>query len=214
MDPGSEKAAVKFIEEFYDGESTGHDYWHSIRVYNMAMAICDTEPDADRDIVALASLLHDLDDRKLGGDEVNLPVASGFLRTHGATPSETARITKIIRQISFRGEDSVVPSCIEGKIVQDADRLDAIGAIGIARTFAYGGAHKRPIWDPTNIPNEKMSGEEYYNSRSDSIAHFHEKLLKLRDMMNTAEGRRLAGRRHDFMAAYLDEFMAEWEGRK
>ena len=88
MDPGSEKAAMEFIEKFYEGESTGHDYWHSIRVYNMAMAICDTEPEADRDIVGMAALLHDLDDRKLGGDDENLPVASGFLKTHGATQSE------------------------------------------------------------------------------------------------------------------------------
>lgn len=214
MDPGSEKAAMEFIEKFYEGESTGHDYWHSIRVYNMAMAICDTEPEADRDIVGMAALLHDLDDRKLGGDEENLPVASGFLKTHGATQSETKRIIEIIHQISFKGEDSVVPACIEGKIVQDADRLDAIGAIGIARTFAYGGAHKRPIWNPNNRPKDKMSAEEYYGSRSDSIAHFYEKLLKLRSMMNTDEGKRVAQRRHDCMLIYLDEFMDEWNGKR
>lgn len=214
MDPGSEKSAMEFIEKFYRGESTGHDYWHSIRVYNTAMVICDTEPEADRAIVGMAALLHDVDDRKLGGDEESIPVAMGFLQTHGATPSETDAIGRIIHQISFKGEDSVVPRCIEGKIVQDADRLDAMGAIGIARAFAYGGAHKRPVWDPNSSPNEKMSAEEYYRSRSDSVSHFYEKLLKLYGMMNTAEGKRLAQKRHEYMVAYLDEFMAEWKGLK
>ncbi len=212
MDPGSEKAAMEFIESFYKGESTGHDYWHSIRVYNTAMTICDTEPEADRAIVGMAALLHDLDDRKLGGDEDGIPVARGFLQTHGATQTEMKAIDRIIHQISFKGDDSVVPGCLEGRIVQDADRLDAIGAIGIARAFAYGGAHKRPVWDPNSVPKERMSAEEYYLNRSDSISHFYEKLLKLYGMMNTAEGKRLAQRRHEYIVAYLDEFMAEWKG--
>lgn len=213
MDSGIAETAERFIRSFYEGESTGHDYWHSIRVRNTAMSICDTEPDADRTLVAVAALLHDVDDRKLGGDWKNLPVAAGFLRENGVPEDEIQKVKHIIAKISFKGADTEVPDSLEGKIVQDADRLDAIGAIGVARAFAYGGKHGRPLFDPSSRPRSGMSEEEYFSETPDSITHFHEKLLLLRDMMNTSEGRRLADHRHGFMLEYLAEFDGEWNGR-
>ncbi|AGI48233.1 putative HD superfamily hydrolase [Thermoplasmatales archaeon BRNA1] len=212
MDGGISEKAERFIRGFYEGESTGHDYWHSVRVRNIAMSICDTEPEADRTLVAVAALLHDVDDRKLGGDWKNLPVAEGFLRDNGVSGDEILQVKEIIAKISFKGKDSEVPDSLEGRIVQDADRLDAIGAIGVARVFAYGGKHGRPLFDPSSRPRSGMSEEEYFSKTPDSITHFHEKLLLLRDMMNTAEGRRLAEHRHEFMLEYLAEFDGEWNG--
>lgn len=212
MDESIEVAALAYVKEFFAGDATGHDVWHTVRVYRTALAIGATEPAADRRLVGIATLLHDVDDRKLGGDANRLPNATGFLQAHGATAAEVAAVTGIIRQVSFKGRDSTVPDTLEGRIVQDADRLDAIGAIGIARAFAYGGAHGRPLWDPEERPRENMTAAEYCARQGDTIAHFHEKLLLLKGMMNTAEGKRLAEARDAYLREFLQEFIAEWQG--
>jgi len=212
MNAGISDEARSFIRSLFAGDCSGHDYWHSIRVYENTARICDTEPNADRSAVTLAALLHDADDRKLGGDWVNMPNAVGFLRSHEVPEDRISFIVHIISQVSFKGKDTETPDTIEGQVLQDADRLDAIGAIGIARAFAYGGSRGRPIYDPNNIPRGDMSEAEYFSGTPDSIAHFHEKLLLLKDMMNTAEGKRIAERRHSFMKAFLAEFDSEWCG--
>ena len=144
----------------------------------------------------------------------HLDHARNFLRGHGCGEAETERILHIIRQISFKGTDSVRPDSLEGQVVQDADRLDAIGAIGIARTFAYGGAHGRAIHLPEEAARPDLSREEYAARASTGINHFYEKLLLLKDLMNTASARRMAEARHRYMLDYLEEFQAEWEGRR
>lgn len=206
--------AEGFVRGLFSGDSSGHDVWHTLRVYRTAMHICDSEPEADREAVALAAILHDADDRKLGGDGVSLPNAGGFLRRHGISPERTSEILGIISQVSFKASDSEIPDTVEGKIVQDADRLDAIGAIGVARAFAYGGAHNRPMRDPDVRPRVGMDDEEYRKGSPDTYVHFEEKLLLLKEMMNTPEGRRLADSRHAFMESFLEEFDAEWDGSR
>jgi uncharacterized protein len=214
MDFLTEQEVIGYSQEFFAGDASGHDSWHTVRVYRTALAIARTEPAADRNTVAVAALLHDVDDRKLGGDPERLPRASAFLKDHGATVAETAAVLGIIKAVSFKGKDSAVPQTLEGKIVQDADRLDAIGAIGIARAFAYGGAHGRPLCDPAARPRTDLSAEEYAGGTPDTLSHFYEKLLLLKDLMNTAEGKRLAAVRHAYLVTYLDEFRAEWDGRR
>ena len=184
--------AMDFIRGLFQGNTDGHDYDHSIRVYRNAMKIAETEPAADQRIVALAALLHDTDDTKLFRTENNAN-ARGFLEGQGIDPDTTDRICAVINAVSFSRNRGRKPETIEGQIVQDADRLDAIGAIGIARTFAFGGKHGR--------------------SPESSIAHFHEKLLLLKDLMNTPAARKLAEARHAFMEDFLREW-AEETGRK
>lgn len=175
--------AVKYIEELFRNNSGGHDTEHSLRVYRNAMLIADNEPDSDCEIVALAALLHDVDDHKLFHTENN-ENARVFLKNR--LPEERIdAICSCINAVSFSRNKGKAPDSIEGKIVQDADRLDAIGAIGIARTFAFGGEHGRPL--------------------RDSIQHFHNKLLLLKDLMNTETGKLLATERH----AFLEEFLRE-----
>jgi len=196
----------------FAGDAGGHDYWHSIRVCRTAMSIAETE-DCDREIVALAALLHDTDDIKLFSSD-NYAEARKILRECGYDNDTEQKVIAAISTVSFRGTDSVVPDTIEGKIVQDADRLDAIGAIGIARAFAFGGNRNRAMYDPDILPVPDMDEETYRNSQSTTINHFHEKLLGLKDRMNTASAKRIAEQRDEFMRNYLKEFYDEWEGRK
>jgi len=204
--------AGKYVEEFFKGESSGHDLYHSMRVCSTAVALAEREG-ADVFIVSLAALLHDVDDRKLSPEtHETLANARGFLRSHGADEETVSKISGIISSVSFAGTDSVVPDSLEGACVQDADRLDALGAIGIARTFAYGGSRGRALYEPSVSPQTGMNGEEYKNSNSNSVNHFYEKLFLLKDMMNTRTGREIAEKRDSFMHEYLYEFLREWNG--
>ncbi|MFA6805247.1 MAG: HD domain-containing protein [Candidatus Methanomethylophilaceae archaeon] len=209
MDEALIDRTKKHIEDRFRGDCTGHDHFHSIRVFNTATEICKKEG-GDLLTVQLAALLHDVDDRKLFGTESH--DASDFLRSNAVCGERAAAILGIISQISFKGTDTVVPSTLEGKIVQDADRLDAIGAIGIARAFAYGGNRKRKIYDPDIPPEKGMDSVRYFASEGTSINHFYEKLLKLKDMMNTNAAKAMAEERHAFMLSFLNEFYMEWNG--
>jgi len=205
---------TEFVKEESQNESSGHDWWHIYRVWRNALAICKHEK-ADEYIVQLAALLHDLDDWKFGGQGDETPQrARAWMESCGLDPQIMERVCEIIMHISYKGADvENKMRSIEGLIVQDADRLDAIGAIGIGRAFAYGGYSKRPIYDPETPPQYHASFEEYRNSRSATINHFYEKLLLLKDMMNTDSAKRIAAQRHEIMLRFLDQFMEEWEGR-
>lgn len=187
----------------------------SMRVYRLAMQIAEQE-NADMLIVQLAALLHDVDDVKLSPETHEAKKnAVGFMNNNGVDENIIASVCKIIDEVSFAGTDSVVPSTLEGKCVQDADRLDAIGVIGIARTFAYGGSKGRRIHDPDIKPMTNMNKADYnQNHNSTSINHFYEKLLLLKDMMNTETAKKMAMHRQAVKEDFLEEFMAEWEGEK
>jgi uncharacterized protein len=180
------KEATEYIRTLFQGNSDGHDFDHTMRVFHTAMEIADSEPDCDRQIVALAALLHDADDYKLFATEDNAN-ARAFLNSQNVDEATAKKICTTINSVSFSKNRDKCPESIEGKIVQDADRLDAIGAIGIARTFAYGGKHGRTL--------------------DSSIAHFHEKLLLLKAMMHTEKAKEMAESRH----AFLESFLREWE---
>ena len=207
--------ALEYIKEIFSGDSSGHDYYHTVRVYRIATEIAKQEY-ADVNIVQLAALLHDVDDKKLSPEtHATKKNAVDFMMANRVDADIINIVCKIIDEVSFAGTDSVVPSTIEGKCVQDADRLDAIGAIGIARTFAYGGSRGRKIYDPDIKPRIGMSKEEYQkNMNSTSINHFYEKLLLLKDMMNTTAGKKMAEHRQAVMQEFLNEFLAEWKGEK
>ncbi len=211
MDEGTFDRAKEFARNIFQNDSGGHDIFHTLRVHDLARTICSQEG-GDEHIVRLAALLHDVDDRKLFGNNDFLN-ARTFMDSESVDLDDQLLICDIIEQVSFKGKDSVRPISLEGRIVQDADRMDAIGAIGIARAFAYGGSKGRAIHIPGNSPKLDMSEEEYFSNEGTSVNHFYEKLLLLKDMMNTETGRRMAQARHDFMLAYLEEFYAEWNGR-
>ena len=193
--------AIEFAREIFAGDASGHDFDHTMRVFQMATRLA-REEGAELETVQLAALLHDVDDHKLSPDtcEGHLHAVT-FLRENGADEALTAKITGIISQISFSANKGT-PTTLEGKCVQDADRLDAMGAIGIARTFAFGGSRGRRMYDP-----EKQDGNA-------TIQHFYDKLLLLKDRMNTPTGRRMAAEREQFMLSFLEQFYAEWEGNR
>ena len=208
------EAAKKYIEEIFAKDSSGHDAFHTLRVLNLAEHIAQKEG-ADMETVQLAALLHDVDDRKLSPEtHVNQGNARAFLRKQGVYQEKIDEICHIIAQISFKGSDTVAPDTLEGKCVQDADRLDAIGAIGIARTFAFGGSRGRKMYDPAEPPVTDMDAAAYAKNTGHTINHFYEKLLLLKDMMNTSAARELAEGRHRYMEEFLSEFYAEWDGEK
>lgn len=203
---------LSYIKERFQKDFSGHDYYHSVRVYKLATSICKNEG-TDLEIVQLASLLHDVDDYKLfGGNVGGYSNAEAFLKDNGVLDIKIKHICSIISSISFKGTDTQVPESMEGKIVQDADRLDAIGAIGIARTFAYGGSKNRAMYIPDEKPHEDMNLEEYASSTGTTINHFYEKLLKLKDLMNTETAKNIAESRHKYMESFLKEFYNEWDG--
>jgi uncharacterized protein len=207
------------VQALMSGETTGHDWFHVQRVLNNARHIASKEKGADLQIVELAALLHDIADWKFtGGDLLAGPKAvREWLESQGAPEETIKQVAYIVEHISFRGgTNKHVMSTIEGKIVQDADRLDAIGAIGIARVMAFGGAHQRPMHDPTIAPLQNVSFKEYQKTLGSgtSINHFYEKLLLIKDRMNTQAGKDMADARHKFMTEYLEEFLAEWDGKK
>jgi len=208
----------KFVKQRFEGAEGGHDWFHTKRVLANSIHIAKKE-NANLFVVQLAALLHDIADAKFhDGDETLGPkVASEFLEEQKVDQLNREHIVKIIESVSFKNSLSPLENpfdSIELQIVQDADRLDAIGAIGIARAFNYGGFKNRELYNPKVAPNKNMSKEEYKKSSAPTINHFYEKLLLLKDMMNTPTGRKLAEKRHDFMLSYLDQFYQEWEGIK
>ena len=206
--------ALDYARKTFENDFGGHDFFHTLRVYNMAVKIAQKEG-ADLTIVGLSALLHDVDDRKLSPETCqNKDNARRFLLDNGVDDKEISTIIKIIGEISYAGTDSVVPDTIEGKCVQDADRLDAIGAIGIARAFAYGGNHNRYMHHPEIEPKVNMSAEEYNKSNSTTINHFYEKLFLLKDMMNTQSAKEIARGREEYMKDFVDKFLTEWEGMR
>lgn len=204
---------IEKAKEIFANDFSWHDFWHTLRVYNVAKVIAEQEK-CDIEIVCLASLLHDFDDAKITNSTTKLENATKWLNENNYPQDRINWIKEIINAISFKGIDTKVPDTIEGKIVQDADRLDAVGAIGIARTFAYGGSIGREMWNPNEHYIENMTEEEYKKNKGNTINHFYEKLLKLKDMMNTDTARKIAEHRHFYMEKFLEEFFAEWEGTK
>jgi len=202
---------VSFVRTTLENAEGGHDWWHIHRVWTNARRIAETER-CNLLIVELAALLHDIADSKFhnGDEEIGPKTAGKFLKSIHVEPQVIEHVQQIIRNISFKsGFDKASFRSKELAVVQDADRLDAMGAIGIARTFSYGGFKGREIYNPDVPPNLNMTKEEYKNSASPSINHFYEKLLLLKDKMNTATGRQLAEQRHDFMELYLKQFYNE-----
>jgi uncharacterized protein len=203
--------ARDFVRRTLENAEGGHDWWHIHRVWLNAHRIAENE-NADMLVVELAALLHDIADSKFhGGDEEIGPATAGkFLRELNIDESIIMHVQEIIRNISFKaGFDQKTFHSKELEIVQDADRLDAIGAIGVARAFSYGGFKGREIYNPEVAPNMNMTKEEYKNSASPSINHFYEKLLLLKDKMNTGTGKKMAEQRHLFMEMYLQQFFDE-----
>lgn len=206
------RSAMAYVEELFQTDHSGHDAAHTMRVCRTACRLA-REEHADLFIVQLAALLHDADDIKLSPETcARKDRAVAFMTAQGLDDEVIRRVCAIIGEVSYAGRDSAVPSSIEGKCVQDADRLDALGAIGIARAFAYGGSHGRVMYDPNVKPALDMSGEEYHRHISTTVNHFYEKLLLLKDMMNTGAAKAAAERRTQYMRDYLDEFFSEWEG--
>ena len=204
--------AVEFVRNTFMDDYSGHDYFHTLRVYKMATRIAEQE-NANLTIVQLAALLHDVDDIKLSPEtHANKDRTAAFLRGHSISEAMIKTICDIISEVSFRGTDSITPKTIEGRCVQDADRLDAIGAVGIARAFAYGGSHNRMIHDPEIKPIVNMNADEYQNHVSTTINHFYEKLFRLRDLMNTDTAKKIAKHREAYMKTYISEFLDEWDG--
>jgi len=194
----------------------GHDWWHIYRVWKTSIEIAKTET-ANLLVVELAALLHDIADAKFNaGDETLGPLkAEKFLHSIGVDPSVIQHVINIIENISFKGGKVKRNfSSIELDIVQDADRLDALGAIGIARAFNYGGFKGRQLYNPEIMPDLNMDKEQYKSSSAPTINHFYEKLLLLKDLMNTDKGKSMAENRHQFMQQYLEQFFAEFEGKK
>ncbi|MGD6795125.1 HD domain-containing protein [Metabacillus indicus] len=193
-------------------EGTGHDWHHIERVRRTAVNLAKKYA-CSQSVVELSALLHDVIDEKLSDDiRMSTEEAAALLEREGLDQSSISDILAVITSISFKGGKREKVSSIEAQIVQDADRLDAMGAIGIARVFSYGGSKGSLIHDPDMPVRSQMTEEEYRTDRSTSINHFYEKLLKLKDLMNTEEGRVLALQRHQFMVAYLKQFYLEWEG--
>ena len=212
MDKTIIEDAIEFVRRVFKDDYSGHDYFHTLRVYKMATRIAEQE-NADLLVVQLAALLHDVDDVKLSPKtNANKDRTVGFLREHNVSEEVIKTICKIIEEVSFKGTDSVVPKTIEGKCVQDADRLDAIGAIGIGRTFAYGGNHNQAMHDPNQKPLVNVDEKTYFNHVSTTINHFYEKLFLLKDMMNTRAARKIAEERHKYMQSFVARFLDEWDG--
>lgn len=188
MEPGIIEKAEAYVRELFASDAGGHDAGHTLRVYRTAMLLADSEPGCDRTVTALAALLHDADDYKLFRTEDNAN-ARRFMEANGVPPETAERVVAAVNTVSFSKNGARRPDTPEGRIVQDADRLDAIGAVGIARTFAFGGEHSRPM--------------------GESVQHFYDKLLRLKDLMNTPAGKAMAEERHAFLEAFLAQYFKE-----
>jgi len=207
---------VNYVQQTLQNAEGGHDWWHIYRVWKNAKQIAKTEH-VNLVVVELAALLHDIADSKFnnGDEEIGPQKASDFLKSIHVDDDTRTHVVQIIKNISFKGgKEARTFNSIELNIVQDADRLDAIGAIGIARAFNYGGFKNRALYDPNIPPNLQMTKEEYKNSTAPTINHFYEKLLLLKNLMNTTTGKQMAQQRHNFMQTYLSQFYNEWEGKQ
>ncbi len=207
------KQTADFVRQELEGEGSGHDWWHIHRVWQNAIAI-GREEGGNEFVIELVALLHDIADHKFhdGDESVGPRVAKAFLFSLGTEKAVIDQVIQIMQEISF--SKGMIPNSIEGKIVQDADRLDAIGAIGIARAFAYGGYKQREMYNPDIPPIEFATKEDYKKSSNPTINHFYEKLLLLKDLMNTSKGKAMAQDRHAFMENYLEQFYLEWDGKR
>lgn len=217
----NKESAVKQTEEYVkkkqEGESSGHDWWHTCRVWKMSLRIAKEEKDSDLFVVQLAALLHDIEDWKFheGDDSIGLKVAREWLEKMQVEENTISHVCEIIKNLSFKGAGvKSIMKTKEGMSVQDADRLDGIGAIGIARAFAYGGSKQREIYNPNIMPEKHETKEQYFNSKGTTVNHFYEKLLLLKGLMNTETARKIAEERHKFMEEFLDRFFKEWEGNE
>ena len=208
------ESTAEFIKARLKGEGSGHDWWHIYRVWRTAIKINEQEK-GDNFIIQLAALLHDVADWKFhdGNEEIGPQLAREWLEGSDVDERVIRNVCQIIRDISFKGAGVITQmKTPEGMIVQDADRLDAIGAIGIARAFAYGGSKGREIYNPDIMPESHNSFEQYKKSKGTSVNHFYEKLLLLKDLMNTKTARKIAKKRHDVMVDFLVHFHNEWKG--
>ena len=211
----------KYVQDFFQEEATGHDWWHTHRVRKLALKIAKEER-ADLFIVEMAALLHDIGDYKFfdGDEKKGLEIVGRYLNSLSFELPIIKKILDIINNTSFmktlsqENNSAIEKKSPEFKSVSDADKLDAMGAIGIARVFTYGGYYHRPIYDPAIPPNPDISRKEYKITENPSLNHFYEKLLKLKDMMYTSYGKKLAIERHQFMLVYLMRFYQEWHGKK
>lgn len=204
--------AIAFVQLSLKNAEGGHDWWHIHRVFVNAKKIAEKESDIDNEVVFLAALLHDIADSKFhdGNEEIGPAMARNFLLSEGFDVQKTNHVVSIIENISFKGgKTERTFHSKELDVVQDADRLDAIGAIGIARTFNYGGFKGNEIYNPNIPPNLELTKEEYKKGGQPSLNHFYEKLLLLKDLMNTHTGREMANERHAFMEVYLEQFFKE-----
>lgn len=203
---------AKEIEQKFYNEGTGHDWHHIKRVLNTSLYI-QTLEGGDKTVVSYAALLHDIDDHKFnGGDfEKGAKIAKTIISDHPLSTNQKQLIEEIVKEVSFKGsgEDDTMSS-LEGNIVQDADRIDAIGAIGIARTFAYGGSIGQPLYTPGVDPEQHQNKEQYVKNRTHTINHFYEKLLLLGDLMKTSTGKKIASQRIAYMEDFLKQFYSEW----
>lgn len=209
------QATIDYVKSELENAEGGHDWWHIYRVWKTAKQIAASEP-VDLQVVELGALLHDIADSKFhnGDESIGPQKAKHFLQSIGANEEIINHVILIIQNISFGGGNFEKKfHSPELAVVQDADRLDALGAIGIARTFNYGGFKNRAIYDPNIPPQLNMTKEEYKKSTAPSINHFYEKLLLLKDRMNTPTGKKMAEQRHQFMENYLQQFYQEWEGQ-
>ncbi|SHE71735.1 HD domain-containing protein [Chryseobacterium sp. OV279] len=203
---------VAFVKEKLEGAEAGHDWYHIERVWKLSRKIAETE-NCNQEVVELSALLHDIADPKFhNGDETIAPkIAREFLEEQQVSEEVIEQVLFIIKNISFKNRGEAPAELpIELKIVQDADRIDAIGAIGIGRTFNFGGFKNNPMYDPEIQPSLNMSKDEYKKSNGTTINHFYEKLLLLKDLMNTEKGKEIAQQRHDYMLGFLDQFFKEW----
>ncbi len=207
---------IDFVKATLRGAEGGHDWFHIQRVYNTSLQIAEKE-EVDMLIVSLGALLHDIADAKFyeGDESIGPNMARQFLQSIPVTEEVIDHVINIIKFVSFKnslGRAEPIFNSKEMQVIQDADRLDAIGALGIARAFNYGGYKNRPLYDPEIPAQLKLSKEEYKELNSPTINHFYEKLLLLKDQMNTETGQKMAEERHRFMLAYLEQFYKEWEG--
>lgn len=211
------RATQRHVQATLHGDSSGHDWWHVQRVWQMAQRLAADEGDVDLLVVELAALLHDIADWKFHqGDVMAGPrAANAWLKSQNLNATTTDHICEIVQHLSFKGAgDTSRMATKEGQIVQDADRLDALGAIGIARAFAYGGYAGHELYNPQVPPTSHASFAAYKADQSHTVNHFHEKLLLLRDRMNTESARRIAHGRHRYMEAFLARFHREWDGER